>query len=242
MTCSCGPIELLTVKQLQDWGKTEYVTLKGEVRFPGDYPGRRGDTLASVIKRAGGFTDEAYLKGAVFIRESIKEQQQVQINRLTDRLQNDLTVLVLRNSQNPDAKLASETQNSLIAGRSLLGDLRATKAVGRTVVDLPALLKDKGSEVEVFAGDELLVPRTPHWVDVLGEVQAPFSHIWQADLGRDGYIYQSGGTSAKADKRRIYVVHPDGRVDVKRGGWFFGTGGEGVLSASPAIVTPGNHI
>ena len=41
---------------------TGRITLKGEVRFPGVYPFKRGERLSTVIKRAGGFTEQAYLK------------------------------------------------------------------------------------------------------------------------------------------------------------------------------------
>jgi len=47
------PFDALVVKELPEWSKQEFVTLRGEVRFPGRYPIRRGETLRSVIERAG---------------------------------------------------------------------------------------------------------------------------------------------------------------------------------------------
>ncbi len=62
--------DTLTVKEVPLWGAQESVTLRGEVRFPGSYSIRRGETLKSVIERAGGLTSYAFPQGSVFTRES----------------------------------------------------------------------------------------------------------------------------------------------------------------------------
>lgn len=226
--------DVLTVKQLQDWGETEYMSVRGSVRFPGRYPVRRGDTLASVINRAGGVTGEAYLQGAVFTRASVREQEQQQVERLALRMQSDLNVLAVRGSQTATSRSGDDAQSQLTAGRALLADLRSTRAVGRIVVDIEAVMRDPKRDLEVYGDDELLVPRTPKAVAVIGEVQSPISHLWQQGIGRDSYIEKSGGVTGKADKRRIYVVHVDGSVDSQGRGW--------LLKPPVAKVRPGDTV
>ena len=67
----------------------------GEVRFPGKYPIHQGETLHSVLQRAGGFTDTAFPEGAVFIREDLKKREKDQLELLANRLQSDLAALSL---------------------------------------------------------------------------------------------------------------------------------------------------
>ncbi len=66
------PFDYLVIKELPQWSEQETITLGGEVRFPGTYPIQRGETLSSVLKRAGGLTDLAFAEGAVFTRESLR--------------------------------------------------------------------------------------------------------------------------------------------------------------------------
>ncbi len=54
------PFDFLNVKEVPEWSEQEQVTLLGEVRFPGIYPIQRGETLRSVLDRAGGLTALAF--------------------------------------------------------------------------------------------------------------------------------------------------------------------------------------
>jgi polysaccharide export outer membrane protein len=70
-------------------------------------------------------------------------------------------------------------------------------------------------------GDKLMVPKKTQEVTILGEVQSPTSHVFQAGLTRDDYIARSGGVTQKADRKRIYVVRANGDVIAgERRGWF----------------------
>jgi hypothetical protein len=58
------------------------VEIRGEVRFPGFYPLIKGERLGSVLRRAGGFTPNAYLRGATFTRVRVREEQQRRLQEL----------------------------------------------------------------------------------------------------------------------------------------------------------------
>ena len=217
------PYDTLTIQRTPQWSDQASVTLRGEVKFPGIYPLRKGETLRSVIERAGGLTDEAYAFGTVFTREDIKTQQQQQIETLAARMQSDLSILALQTSQT--TAVQNQSNLTLATGQSLLAQLRSSKATGRMVVDMDkAVHATPGSENDLILedGDTISIPKLQQFVMVIGEVQNPTAHVWHKQLNRDDYVRLSGGTTRNADDKRIYVVHADGSVAVKSSRWFSG--------------------
>ena len=57
---------------------TGTIKLSGEIMNPGEYTIQKGDTVLDIINRAGGYTDESYTQGAVFLRKAVAEQQKVE--------------------------------------------------------------------------------------------------------------------------------------------------------------------
>jgi protein involved in polysaccharide export with SLBB domain len=214
------PFDFLNVKEVPEWSQAEQVTLSGEVRFPGIYPIRRGETLRSVLSRAGGLTSMAFTSGAVFMRKELQEREQMQIDALADRLQRDLAVSALQ------AAAANQGQagQALTVGQSLLTALKSSKAIGRLVIDLDSVMAATPGAVEDVVlrdGDRLVIPKLKQEVTVIGEVQTSTSHFYRDTLTRDDYISLSGGTTRKADDDLIYVVRADGSVvSDESGGWF----------------------
>jgi hypothetical protein len=110
------------------------------------------------------------------------------------------------------------------------------------VIDLPGLLAGPvggPKDPQLRDGDELVVPMLRQEVTVIGEVQNATSHFYTAALKRDDYISLSGGTTRKADKRQIYVVHADGSV-AARSGSLFRRGYETAMQPGDTVVVPLN--
>jgi polysaccharide export outer membrane protein len=222
------PYDQLIIKVTPQWDQPGSIVLAGEVRFPGKYPIQRAETLSSVVRRAGGFTDLAFTEGAVFIREELKKREKDQIEILTNRLQSDLAALSLEaiasSASNANANGAAGAGQGLLVGQQLLAQLRETKPVGRLVVDIDRIMKGPtGTTGDVILrdGDKLLIPKKTQEITILGEVQSPTSHVFEAGLTRDEYIAKSGGTTQKADRKHIYVVRANGDVVAGlRTGWF----------------------
>jgi len=214
------PFDTLSVKEVPDWERQERVTLKGEVRFPGPYAIRRGETLASVITRAGGLTQYAFPEGSVFTREELRRREQEQLDELSDRIRRDLALFAVQSAAGNQTGAAS----ALSVGQSLLSQIKEAKAVGRLVIDLPGLVRSPpGSirDVVLRDGDTLAVPRFQQQVTVIGEVQNATSHLYDPRLSRNDYIALSGGMTHRADRARIYVVRANGTVVAGEGsGWF----------------------
>ena len=232
------PYDYLTIKALPQWTEQETILLGGEVRFPGKYPIKRGETLSQVLKRAGGLTDLAFTEGAVFTRESLQEREAQQIAALADRLQGDLAALALQATQGGGSS-GQNAREAVSVGQTLLDGLREIEPVGRLVIDLERVVAAPGSHQDVVLkdGDRLLVPGRMQEVTVLGEVQSGTSHLWDPVLGRNDYIRLSGGTTQKADDGRIYVVRANGSV-VSGGGSAWFKSNHGAIRPGDTIVVP----
>lgn len=230
------PFDYLVIKEVPLWAAQEEVEIRGEVKFPGRYPIHRGETLRSLMARAGGLTDLAFAEGAVFTREELKEREKKQIETLAKRMESDLAQLSLMSAQ----ETGKDANQALSVGQSLLANLRESEPVGRLVIDLNRSVNARpGSEQDVLLrdGDRLLVPRLTQEVTVIGEVQSATSHLYSRDLSRDDYIAMSGGLTPRADDDHIYVVRADGSVFTRPGNAWF-SGGSVEIKPGDTIVAP----
>jgi protein involved in polysaccharide export with SLBB domain len=236
------PFDTLSIKEVQSWTDQETIRIRGQVKFPGDYTVKPGETMKSVLLRAGGLTQFAFPEGSVFTRRELREREQRELDMLANRMQNDIAFVALEGSVANQAGAAS----ALSVGQSLLSQLRQTKAVGRLVINLPRLMASPvGSQYDVVLrdGDDLIVPKLRQEVTVIGEVQTVTSHLYKPGLTRDDYIAMSGGETRRADRGRIYVVRADGSVVPNAGSRWFRTSSE-QIKAGDTIVVPLNaeHI
>lgn len=229
-----APHDNLSVTRVPEWDTDWSVTLEGEIRFPGEYRIRRGETLSSVLARAGGLTSAAFPEGAVFLRESLKEREREQVGLLARRLEADLTSLSL-------ASIDTSGAETLATGQALLEQLRGYEPVGRLVLNVEHLAGRRGrgaTEVELRDGDRLLVPQKSQVVTVIGEAQQNTSHLHQEGLTRDDYIDLSGGLTRRADKKLIYVVRASGAVVAGNRSRWLGSGQRLEIQPGDTIVVP----
>ncbi len=236
------PFDVLNVEEVSQWANQAKVTLLGEVRFPGTYTIALGETLKSVIERAGGLTQWAFPQGAVFTRAELKQREQQEMDLLAQRMKIELGVLALRASATSTGISAGGGSNTMIVAKSLLQELKSQQAVGRLVINLPKIVSRPARspyDVVLRNGDELVVPKFEQEVTVIGEVQDPTSHLYDANLSRDDYIRQSGGLTAQADAKRIYVVRADGSVIASGGSHWFDRG-SARIEPGDTIVVPIN--
>ncbi|MBT1443015.1 SLBB domain-containing protein [Shewanella sp. JM162201] len=218
----------LTVMTTPDWQENQTVEIRGEVKFPGVYSIRRGENLSEVIQRAGGFTDYAYLPSAVFVRESVRAQEQIEIKKLADQLRRDIAT----RGVSKDGNVINYSEAQL-----MLKDLENIKAVGRLVVDLPALTMGvKQADIQLEQDDVLYVPSTRQTIAVMGEVQHPTSHRFKEGITLDQYLAMSGGSRKRADDDRTYVIKANGSVLIPKGSLWFSA--EDELMPGDTIVVP----
>jgi len=226
------PHDILNIKEIPLWRELEVISIAGEVRFPGDYPIRRGERLSSMLQRVGGLTDFAFPDGAIFMRQELKARERQQLQEMADRIEAEI-----------ETAAAADTEGSDVveARRALLEQVRETRATGRLVIDLSAIVtRSAGADIDVVLrdGDRLLVPRASQTVTMIGEVQFPTSHVFKNGISRDEYIDMSGGLTSQADKKRVYIVRADGSVVVNRGSRFFRRRDVNDIRPGDTIVAP----
>jgi len=220
--------DMVTILTTPEWQERKVIEIKGEVKFPGIYNIRRGEKLSDAIARAGGFTEFAYPAASVFVRESVRMQEQLEIKKLADQLRRDLAT---RGVSTDGASINySEAQLMLI-------DLENIQAVGRLVVDLNAIkLGIPEADLQLEDSDVLYVPTIKQTVAVMGEVQHPTTHRFKDGLTLDDYLLMSGGPRERGDEDRVYVIKANGSVMMPtHNSWF---SNDSQISAGDTVIIP----
>lgn len=203
----------ITIFGIANWSEKEYVELKGEVRYPGKYAISKGEKLSSVIKRAGGFTSNAFLEGAVFTREEIKELQQKRLQESMDRLKRKSLQL---SSMATEAGQSIEDKNQMLNSITELEAKVATTApIGRVSLNLYYDMKrfeDSDFNITVKDQDSLYIPTVNDTVSVVGEVLNQNTFVYNRELVTEDYIQKAGGMTEVADEELIYIVKANGEA------------------------------
>lgn len=221
----------LNVLTVPSWQENHIVELRGEFRFPGKYTIQRGETLAQLIERVGGYTEYAYLEGSVFTRVKLKQLEMQNLIKVSDSLRMEIASKSL--AQNKGANYIDYNQAKL-----LLSDLTKVKPVGRLVVDLPKIGADAGQDLLLENGDVLYVPTKQNSVNVIGQVQVATSHIYQSGFDAFDYVNLSGGVKQQADFERIYVIKANGSVAIPQTASWFNEGADIALEPGDTVVVP----
>ncbi|HCE2221256.1 TPA: SLBB domain-containing protein [Vibrio parahaemolyticus] len=209
------------------------VTLQGEVRFPGTYTVRQGETLGELLERAGGLTEFAHPQGAIFTREALRLQEQKLLNQYAA----DMRAETAKKTFRADSNMGSVISNPE-ATLKFVEEASRSKALGRMVVQLNRILKDERSaDFMLEDGDFLFVPTFRNTVSIMGEVQVPITYLLDNKLDVDDYLNKAGGAKKQADEDRIFVVRADGSVYKPTSGYWFGNNHE-ELKAGDTIVVP----
>jgi polysaccharide biosynthesis/export protein len=227
------PKDVVQIRRIPQWYEEQYIELGGEFKFPGRYLVKDGESLRSVIERAGGFTHLAYPGAAVFMRESVKDKNVKELARLEKVLEKQIEIALAAKAMSATLGVQAASPDmdkitNLIKGDDMDG-------LGRVAIDLTAQVSGQNDPIEVFPNDKLYVPRKPATVQILGEVQMNSAHVFNGDLSLSDYLTLAGGTTQFADNSAIYVIRADGRV-VKPGNWFSYTDSD--IQAGDTIVVP----
>ena len=179
--------------------------ISGAVLKPGSYTMAAGDTINDLIKKAGGYTENAYQFGAVYLNEDAKAVNELSKEILYQEFLDNIIAVSQQNiggniDLSPIVKLTEEIKN--------------TEANGRVVIDL---LNDSTIDLySVKEGDELFVPETNNVVYVYGEISSEGAVMFSENKGVDYFVDKSGGFKKFADRESIYILHPNGESQLYR--------------------------
>jgi protein involved in polysaccharide export with SLBB domain len=224
-----------------------FVRIEGEVKIPGVYQMTAGDTLQSLIAKAGGPTSNAYMFGTAFYREEVRKEQQANLQRAADRLESQMRseestqAANLRAISGADAATATaqlEAERKLAQER--IARFRKLQPTGRIAFGLDP--NDRSfahlPQVTLQNGDRLVVPSKPAFVHVFGAVNVEASPLWKPNTRVSDYL-KMAGTTVDADVDNVFVMRVDGTVvSPESQGWFFGKIGGVEVMPGDTIVVP----
>ncbi|MFZ2957705.1 MAG: SLBB domain-containing protein [Candidatus Ozemobacteraceae bacterium] len=208
------PLDHLIVRTVPDWRRENSVTLSGEFTFPGKYSFEPGERLSTVIKRAGGFTSRAYLKGSIFTRQSVLTTQKTQLSQIIRDAQLEKSLSMQKNLTS-DLYDPADLKNHLALAeqnQNLLQQMEKMVPLGRVVIqlsDAPAF-SHSDEDLVLETGDSLVVPQKPTIVLVEGAVKNPVSLVWKPNGRMADYLQKTGGFKRFADSRNVCLVRADG--------------------------------
>jgi polysaccharide biosynthesis/export protein len=239
------PFDHVMVRKIPEWAEeTErYVTMKGELMFPGTYPVYKGEKLSSVIRRAGGFTPKSYLNGAKLTRKVVAQLQQQRMDEVIARTEENIAEKQQELAAVASSKEELEATKTALDGlRRSVEKLKTVKAEGRIAMELRSLEDLAGSEydLELQGGDVLEIPQSPGAVTVVGEVYSPTTFIHRPGEKIGFYLEKAGGPTSGADESEMYVIRADGSVrsSAQEKGIFFGRFESLGVTAGDTIVVP----
>ena len=199
-----NPKDRIFVKSLSNWSDIYSVTLSGEVAHPGTYPLKKGETISSLIQRAGGLTKDAYINGLVYSRDSIARKQSQNNQKFINSARNFIAKKYLTNDD-------TQTQN-INDISMILEQISSIEPSSRMIVDPQDLIFNDKSNFIVMDGDRINIPENINAISVIGEVRNPNSFAFDPDLDIDDYISLSAGQLSYADTDGIYIIKSSGRV------------------------------
>jgi protein involved in polysaccharide export with SLBB domain len=184
------------------------VTVSGEVERPGRYYVQPGTPLASVVEQAGGLTNQAYVYGTVFTRDSVRTTQRESYRRAIGDLELALKAQPLTSASQSTTIDPSRLQ----AVQSIVDQLRRREPDGRMVLNLTPADRSLPGAVVVENNDSIYVPPQPVTVGVFGAVPSPASFEYVRGETIGDYLRQAGGFQKIADKSKVFVVRANGTL------------------------------
>jgi len=183
------PFDYIYVRKSPSYYTQRTVSISGEVRYPGPYSiGSKKERVSDLIKRAGGLTPNAFIKGAIMKREN--KQADKSINVLKSALEDTITT----------AKVKTQISNSQIE------------------LQLQSILKNPGTELDYLLkdGDQITIPEYSQEVRISGEIRNPIGLAYKEGKKLKYYVERNGGFTDKAQKSKIFVIYSDGTTKITR--------------------------
>ncbi len=182
------------------------IKISGEVMNPGTYAISSDENIASLIKRAGGYKGNAYPFGGVLLRESAKEIEKQNNQRLYN---NFIKYIASSISKGSGGQIGTSLP-------TVLNELKNTEVVGRVQAefDMVRLQDNPSSDIYLTDKDEIIIPKYQPIVFVYGEVKNPGGMRYSSNLSTKDYVTQAGGVTYYGNNNSIIVVDPSGAAKI----------------------------
>jgi protein involved in polysaccharide export with SLBB domain len=201
--------------------QAKFVRIEGEINAPGVYKIQPGDTLRTLIRRAGGVTPEAYLYATQLTRESVRSEQR----RILQQ-----TSFAPVGQDEAQRQALSQAQNALATGRIVL----QMRPSATRIDDYP--------EIVLEDGDKVVIPPQVKTVSVGGAIYNQSAYLYHPGMRIEDYVRQAGNGTRNADLKHLLVVRADGSIMGPNAGalsfWRTGLKSERVLPGDTIVIPP----
>ena len=182
------PYDQVYVRRSPGYQEQRHVHIHGRVLFAGDYAlSGANERISELIKRAGGLTKEAYVRGARLSR----------LITMEDHMRMEATIDILNN-----AKDSINTNNIDFGDRYYVG------------INLEEIMANPGSEADVVLqeGDVIYIPEYQNTVKITGNVLYPNTVTYKKNMRVKDYVEMAGGYGFEAKKSRAFIIYMNGTV------------------------------
>ena len=228
--------------QLPSERKTRMVRIEGEVAAPGVYQTLPGETLPLLLQRVGGLTPQAYLYGTEFTRESVRKQQQENLDQVIRRLEAQGTNASATLSANLSGDRAvqavtlQQQQQQQQQMQSQIARLKALKSKGRVSLELDSV-QSTLPNLPLEDGDTILIPTLPAFVAAVGSVNNDNVFIYRP--GKTvADVLAAAGLNEDSEPSEAFVLRADGSIFSRKTAGLFSRFEGAKLMPGDTVVVP----
>jgi len=213
--------------------RRESVSLEGAFKNPGTYYLKENESLFDLIERSGGYTNEAYIEGGIFLRASVAKREKDGMIRAA----NDLERGIARAIQTGQFSEVSSPDLAIRLIGNIVEQLKEARPLGRVVTSFDLEnIKNEDISLDIIMRDQdrIIMPKKKSTITVSGEVLSPSSYVYSKTLNFNDYLNLAGGLKEGADEENIFYLLPNGQAAKPSRGWF----SENDLLPGTVIVVP----
>lgn len=205
------PFDEVSIRKSPAYNELENVSIEGEVMFAGAYTlTKRNTRISDLFYKAGGATNQAYIKGARLIRRANnteKARMEAVLKMQREQQQKNLLQLAASSNSGNLQQAAEGAKNAELEKFNVPDEY----PVG---IDLAAALKNPGCDDDIVLreGDRLVVPQYTGTVKINGAVMYANTVAYEKGKRASYYIDQAGGFASDAIKSKSYIIYMNGKV------------------------------
>ena len=180
------------------------VEVEGAVKNPGKYLVNEGAGIYELISIAGGYTDTAYPFGGVLENKQTKLINEKAGEKLYESFIDELS--------NLSSVVPQQGEMGFLA--EIITEIKNTKPSGRVSAefDLERLKNDPSMDILLQDGDKVTIPEFLDHIYIFGEINTEGTIRYKDGADFKYYIDKKGGYSPYANKKNVYVLHPNGET------------------------------
>lgn len=185
------PWDVIVVRKNPSYKTQVNVRVEGEVAYPGNYVLQsKNERVSDLLKRAGGLTREAYPLGVYLKRLNTKT--------VVDQLTSQKVSKIQEQLKDTTGKVQEEV----------------LRPFDQMAINLANVLSAPGGidDIILEEGDVLTIPQRKSEVRISGEVLFPTQVVFEENMGLEDYLNRAGGMTDQADRKKIYVLYPNGNA------------------------------